>query len=435
LQLSTKAAGGAAFVLRMATVPQSERVLSFEQARKIVEDAASNLLHGPTFPNETVDLLASAGRVLAERVVSDRDLPPFHRATRDGFALRANDVARASEAAPALLRVIGEVKAGSPEHEAKLQAGEALEIMTGAPAPPGEEHAVVMLEHTSRDGNKILVKRSARPGENIVPAGSEAQKGTTLLEPGHRMDYAAIALAASVGKTELRVYRRPRVAIVSTGDEVVEINAKPRPHQIRNSNSYSLAAQIQAAGGEPVQLPIAPDDLCRLRELVGEGLTSDLLLLSGGVSMGKYDLVEQVLAEFGAEFLFTGALIQPGRPVVFGFTARADGAPKFFFGLPGNPVSTMVTFELFAKPMIDALSGTVPQPLTLLRARLKAEIKTKTGLTRFLPALLMGSEVELVPWQGSGDIVATAEANCYVVVPPDRAVIPAWEMVQVLIRR
>ena len=169
---------------------------------------------------------------------------------------------------------------------------------------------------------------------------------------------------------------------------------------------------------------------------MGEGLKSDLLLLSGGVSMGKYDLVEQVLAEFGAEFLFTGALIQPGRPIVFGrIPLAAGGAGAYFFGLPGNPVSTMVTFELFAKPMIDALAGAPPRPLPLLQARLKAEIKTKTGLTRFLPALLSGSQVELVRWQGSGDIVATAQANCYVVIPPDRAVIAAGEMVEVLIRR
>jgi molybdopterin molybdotransferase len=417
----------------LSAASQSERVLSFEEARKIVEAAGSRVFEAPP-PRETADLLSSAGRVLAEEVISDRDLPPFHRATRDGFALRAKDVASASETKPAILRVIGEVRAGSPQHDGRLNAGEALEIMTGAPAPPGDEHAVVMVEHTSRDGNRILVKRSVEPSENIVAAGSEAEKGAIVLRPGQRVDHAAIAVAASAGQTQLQVYRRPRVAILSTGDEVVEIDARPEPHQIRNSNSYSLAAQVKAAGGEPVQLPIAPDDLSRLRELVGEGLKSDLLLLSGGVSMGKYDLVEQVLVEFGAELLFTGALIQPGKPVVFGSVPASDGA-KYFFGLPGNPVSTMVTFELFARPMIDALSGSLPQPLTVLRARLKAEIKTKTGLTRFLPALLKGSEVELVPWQGSGDIVATAKANCYVVVPADRAGIPAWEMVQVLIRR
>src|SRR5215471_17493670 len=249
----------------------SERVLSFEEARQIVEASAGNLLRARALPCESLALLSTAGRVLAEEVVSDRDLPPFHRATRDGFALRTDDVAKASEATPASLRVIGEAKAGSPEYQGRLEAGEALEIMTGAPAPGGDEHAVVMVEHTSRNGNRVLVQRRVQPGENIVPAGSEAEKGAILLQPGHRMDFAAIALAASVGKTRLEVYRRPRVAILSTGDEVVEIDARPEPHQIRNSNSYSLAAQVKAAGGEPVQLPIAPDDLPRLGELVGKG--------------------------------------------------------------------------------------------------------------------------------------------------------------------
>ena len=182
-------------------------------------------------------------------------------------------------------------------------------------------------------------------------------------------------------------------------------------------------------------LPIAADSISALRELVQKGLESDLLLLSGGVSMGRYDLVEQVLAEFGAEFLFTGALIQPGKPVVFGRVSSASGqeAP-YFFGLPGNPVSTMVTFELFARPVIDALCGAPPAPLRLLQARLKSEFRTKTGLTRFLPAFLSGSQVEMVRWQGSGDIAATARANCYVVVPPDRETIPAGTLLEVLLR-
>jgi len=180
-------------------------------------------------------------------------------------------------------------------------------------------------------------------------------------------------------------------------------------------------------------LPIAPDEPERLRELITDGLEADLLLLTGGVSMGKYDLVEQVLADFKAEFFFTGAKIQPGKPVVFG---RVPGSAKYFFGLPGNPVSTMVTFELFVRPIIYALAGATPQKLFFLRAQLKSEIKTKTGLKRFLPAMLSGefeqAEVELMPWQGSGDIAATARANCYVVIPPDRESIAAGEWVAVL---
>ena len=255
-----------------------------------------------------------------------------------------------------------------------------------------------------------------------------------MLDRGLRLDHAGIAIAASVGKSRLLVGRKPRVALLSTGDEVVEIGAKPGPAQIRNSNLYSLAAQVQNAGGEPVRLAIAPDELVRLRSLIEEGLECDLLLITGGVSMGKYDLVEQVLAELKAEFYFTGAQIQPGRPVVFGSCSNK----KYFFGLPGNPVSTMVTFELFVRPMMEALAGMTPQKLIFLRAQLKSEIRTKTGLTRFLPAGLSGefenATVEVVRWQGSGDIAALARANCYVVVPPDRARIEAGEWVSLLMR-
>jgi molybdopterin molybdotransferase len=229
----------------------------------------------------------------------------------------------------------------------------------------------------------------------------------------------------------LQVYKRPRVAVLTTGDEIVDIAAKPGPTQIRNSNSYSLAAQIQQAGGEPLILPIAPDELQGLRHLIEQGLKADLLLMTGGVSMGRYDLVEQVLSDMHAEFFFTGAKIQPGRPVVFGKCGT------YFFGLPGNPVSTMVTFELFARPMLDALSGKVPSKLIFVHVRLKKEIRIKTGLTRFLPAILSGefehSEVELVAWQGSGDVAATARANCYAVIPPDREYIPAGEWIAVML--
>jgi molybdopterin molybdotransferase len=266
-----------------------------------------------------------------------------------------------------------------------------------------------------------------------VPAGSEAGAGDLLAAPGTQLDEAVIAVAASIGKAELLVYRKPTIAIISTGDEVVPIDVQPGPTQIRNSNTYSIAAQVQKAGSVPVLLSIAPDEPTRLSELIREGLRADLLLLAGGVSMGKYDLVEEVLAELKAEFFFTGAQIQPGRPIVFGRVRE-----KYFFGLPGNPVSTMVTFELFVRPMLDALSGRTSQKLTFLRARLKSEIKTRTGLKRFLPGILSGefehAEVELSRWRGSGDIASTARANCYVVIPPDRERIPAGEWVPIMLR-
>lgn len=428
----------------MAATPTHSIVLSFEDARCVVEDHASHLSSGA---HESVDLLHAAGRILAEPISADRDIPPFARSTRDGYAVRSADLAQL----PAQLVVLGEIKAGPQAGNAlpALNQGEAFSIMTGAPVPPGAE-AVIMVEYTSLQNGRVTIAKGIAAGENIVARGAEAGSGSLVLNPGTRLTEAAIALAASVGKSRLQVFVRPHVAVLTTGDEIVEVDdAKIGPTQIRNSNSYSLAAQIQQAGGEAVLLPIAPDEPHRLRQLMEQGLHADLLLMTGGVSMGRYDLVEQVLAQMDAEFFFTGAKIQPGRPVVFGRVpcgasdpARAGASSpsphKYFFGLPGNPVSTMVTFELFARPMLEALAGVSPRPLTFLHTRLKSEIRVKQGLTRFLPAILSGqydnSQAELVPWQGSGDIAARSRSNCLLVIPPDREHILAGEWVAVMLR-
>lgn len=396
----------------------------------VEEHAAQIRPHG----RELLELLDSSGRILAEPVSADRNFPPFPRATRDGFAVRAGDL----DKVPARLKLAGEIKAGiSPQNIAPLETGQAAPIMTGAPVPPGAD-AVVMVEYTLQTHDEVEINKGIRAGDNIVPVGSEAKRGERLLSPGMRMDHSAIAVAASVGRAHLLVYDKPRVAILSTGDEIVDIEVSPGPTQIRNSNSYSLAAQVAAAGGEPTLLPIAPDQSLRLRELIADGLEADMLLLTGGVSMGKYDLVEQVLAEFHAEFLLTGALIQPGRPVVFGRIPDESTQPKYFFGLPGNPVSTMVCFDLFVRPVLEALTGRSPRKLIFLHAKLKSGIRTKTGLKRFLPGLLSGeldhAEVELAPWQGSGDIAAVARANAYVVISPDRECIEAGEWVPVMLK-
>jgi len=426
----------------MSRAPAASIVLSFADARRVVEQQAA-LIHAScihTGETESVDLLAAAGRVLSERVTADLDLPPFPRSTRDGYAVRSADLS----SLPATLEVIGEIKAGETLDRipANIAGGEAASIMTGAPVPAGAD-AVVMVEYTSPphhpgEEHRVEITRRVAPGENIVPRGAEAREGATLLDRGFRLNPAAIALAASVGKSRLRVFKRPRVAVLTTGDEIVDVDATPGPTQIRNSNTFSLAGQIQQAGGEPVLLPIAPDELHRLRLFIAEGLKSDLLLLSGGVSMGRYDLVEQALSEMHAEFFFTGVKIQPGRPVVFGKCATHEKPATYFFGLPGNPVSTMVTFELFARPILEALTGQSPHNLLFLHARLRKEIRTKTGLQRFLPAILSGefdqAEVELVPWQGSGDIAATARANCYIVIPPDRDCLAAGQWVAVMLR-
>jgi molybdopterin molybdotransferase len=418
----------------MAVNPVASTVLSFEDARRVVEEQAALVRATQTEP---VKLLDAAGRVAAEPVLADRDFPPFPRSTRDGYAVRSADLTQI----PASLDVIAEIKAGeSLDRIPEIGTRQAASIMTGAPVPAGAD-AVVMVEYTAQNATSVEIKRAIQPGENIVPRGTEARKGGVLVDRGTRLNEATIALAASVGKSQLQVYKCPRIAVLTTGDEIVNIDIIPGPTQIRNSNSYSLAAQIRNTGAEPLLLPTAPDDPQKLRSLIEEGLKSDLLLLTGGVSMGRYDLVEQVLAEMHAEFFFTGAKIQPGRPVVFGKCSANDPANssrKYFFGLPGNPVSTMVTFELFVRPMLEAMAGVLPRKLLFVHSRLKSEIRVKPGLKRFLPAILSGefenTSVELVPWQGSGDIAATARANCYIVIPSDRDFIPAGEFVSVLMR-
>ncbi len=393
--------------------------VSFQQAREIVEREVRGARQLPE--SETVALADAQHRILAEPIAADRDYPPFDRATRDGYAVRAADT-------PGPLQVIGLVRAGT-EFGGEMRRGQAIEIMTGAPAPAGAD-AVIMVEYTRREGDRVVLERPVRPGENIVPVGSEAKAGVIALEPGRRLRFPEVALLASFGHATVSVYRRPRAAILSTGDEVVEVSEKPRSFQIRNSNAWSLATQVARAGGEPLLLPIAPDETTRTRVLVEQGLEADLLLLSGGVSMGKYDLVEKVLAEIGAEFYFDGVEIQPGRPLVFG---RARG--KFFFGLPGNPLSTMVCFEVFARTALELLGGACDAPLRFFEARLQSDFRHKPGLTRFLPALLSGCAepaVNPVKWQGSGDVVALARSNCLLVVSAQREEWKAGEWMPVL---
>jgi molybdopterin molybdotransferase len=249
-----------------------------------------------------------------------------------------------------------------------------------------------------------------------------------------RLGFAELALAAQVGATQLQCAKRPRVAILSTGDEVVLIDEQPGAFQIRNSNSVSLAAQVRIAGGEPVVLGNAADRVEDLGEKIELGLKEDALVLTGGVSMGKYDLVENVLRALGAEFFFDAVAIRPGKPAVF---AVCQGKPVF--GLPGNPVSTMVTFQLFVTPAIALLSGAAAHPLPLLEARLAEALDERPGLDHFLPARIewraAEAKVKALQWQGSGDIAALAGANCFLLVPADRQKIAAGERVSVLLRK
>jgi len=374
-----------------------------------------------------VSVWDALGLVLAQEVRTDREYPPFDRSTRDGYALRSKEAGPAAQ-----LKCVGEIKAGDTVREA-LAAGTCLQIMTGAAVPAGAD-AVVMIEHTTRENDLVRFERAVEPGQNIVPRGSEAAAGQSLLTPGMRLGYAELALAAQVGGVRLECAQRPRVAILSTGDEVVLIDESPGEFQIRNSNSVSLAAQVRIAGGQPVVLGNAADRIEDLGEKIERGLKEDALVLSGGVSMGKYDLVESVLEAMGAEFFFDAVAIRPGRPAVFGMCQG-----KAVFGLPGNPVSTMVTFELFVVPAIDLLSGAEARALPLVEARLAEALRERPGLTHFLPARVewreRAPEVKALRWQGSGDIAALSRANCFLVVPADREKIDIGESVSVLLRK
>jgi len=400
-------------------------MLSYEQARnKVIEEIGKK--RGPR-ATAVVSVWDALGLVLAQEVRTDREYPPFDRSTRDGYAVRANEAA-----AGAKLKCVGEIKAGDTVSEA-LAAGTCLQIMTGAAVPPSAD-AVVMIEHTSREGDLVGFERATQPRQNIVPRGSEAAAAETILTPGMRLGYAELALAAQVGAVRLRCAERPRVAILSTGDEVVLIDESPGEFQIRNSNSVSLAAQVRIAGGQPVVLGNAADRIEDLGEKIERGLKEDALVLSGGVSMGKYDLVESVLKAMGAEFFFDAVAIRPGKPAVFGMCQG-----KAVFGLPGNPVSTMVTFELFVVPAIDLLSGAEARALPLVEARLGEALQEKSGLTHFLPARVewrgRAPEVKALRWQGSGDIAALSKANCFLVVPADQEQIEVGESVSVLLRK
>jgi molybdopterin molybdotransferase len=430
----------------------TSELLSYAEAAAFVAKRAEHLARGKP-AMERVTLAAAAGRVLAETLRADTDQPPFARSTRDGFACRA---AEASAHRP--LPIVGASRAGDPP-SGPLPRGAAWEIMTGAPVPRGAD-AVMMIEHVESAGTaaaptvRLLPPRTVKQGENIVLRGAQARKGTALLPAGTLIGAAQIALAASCGSAELTVYAKLRVAILSTGDELVPIAAKPAPGQIRNSSSAMLAAMVAAAGGKPWILPIARDTAKSLDKALARAATADLLLITGGVSAGKFDLVEPALARAGARFHFTGVRMQPGKPLVFGEKPRLGTNPsqkgrsmqwrsmqwrrtQCFLGLPGNPISSAVTFLLFAAPILSALAGRIDRGPRFALARLAADVNTKPGITRFLPAACTFTspvpEVTLVAWQGSGDLAAMALANCYLVVPDDCDSLDAGTTVSILL--
>jgi molybdopterin molybdotransferase len=397
-----------------------KQALAFEEARRIVIEVVRALGRRPAI--EIVPLEQAHGRVLAQAVRADRDYPALRRSLRDGFAIRSADV-------PGVLRVRGEVRAGE-EEQAALAPGEALEIMTGAPVPDGAD-AVVMVEHVTLEGRQVHIDRHAETGQFINERGKEAESGSVLVREGTRLDASHIATLAMTGHTSVPVAVRPSVAILATGDEIVDLQEEPGPHQIRNSNSYMLAALVSSSGGEASVLPIARDTKQDLGPLLERGLQHDMLVVSGGVSAGKYDLVKPSLRELGVEFHFERVRVQPGQPTAFGNTGV-----KPVFGLPGNPGSSLITYQLFTRAALELLSGEIDPLLPLLSARFEAPFRHKPGLTRFLPARLSadGQHLRHIPWQGSSDIPALAKANAFLVADHDRESWDANDSIRVMLK-
>jgi molybdopterin molybdotransferase len=407
-------------------------MLSVSEAQKLVLEQARPL------PPEIVPVSPAAlGLVLAEDVASDLDMPPFDKAMMDGYAVRTADLVEGR----ATLRVIEEVTAGQVPR-LSVAAGQATRIMTGAPLPQGAD-AVVMVERTQalEDGRVEVADRPPQPGQNILRRGVEMRRGETVLAAGAILRPQEMGVLAAVGRASVKAHPAPQVALLATGDEVVEAPQVPAPGQIRNSNGPMLMAQAARAGARPHYLGIAPDRLEPLHDLVSEGLRSPVLVLSGGVSAGKLDLVPGVLHELGVVAHFHKVAMKPGKPVFFGTrTVKAPqpvgiismqpGKPVFFgtrdrmlvFGLPGNPVSALVCFELFVRPAIRILQGHAEAGPFLIPATLAEDFAYRTDRPTYYPAWLergeAGWQVRPVPWLGSPDLRGLTRANAFVVFPP-----------------
>lgn len=397
-----------------------------------VEEALTRVLAAiPVLGSETVELTGALGRVLAEPVVAGRDLPPWDNSAMDGYALRARDTAEASAERPVRLRILGDVPAGSVAERA-VGVGEAYRILTGAPMPPGTD-AVVPQEEVQREGGAVVVSRPVSGASFVRPRGEDIAAGETVLAPGTVLGPAALGVLAALGRALVRVHQRPRVAILSTGDELVDLDTPPGPGQIANSNTYTLSAQVREAGGLPLNLGIAKDARDDLEEHFRWGLAADMLVSSAGVSVGDRDFVREVMAKLGAELDFWKVSMRPGKPLTFG---RVGGRP--FFGLPGNPVSSMVTFELFVRPALRRMAGDPRLFRPRVTARLAEPLGNPGPRRGYLRVRLSEEAGGLVARptgeQGSGILKSMLLADALAVVAPNVR-LTAGQAVEVILLR
>ncbi|MDX6499611.1 MAG: molybdopterin molybdotransferase [Blastocatellia bacterium] len=385
------------------------------------------LQHSSTLKPESVALSDVMGRVLAEDIIADCDLPPFDRAQMDGYAVRAEDVA----ATPARLKIVGESAAGSGWHH-EMKTGEAVRIMTGAPVPVGAD-AVQQVELTREANGEVEVLEPVDSGRSIVRRANEIKSGETVLRAGEDINAAMIATLASFGYAEVKVGRRPRVAVMATGSELVDVDKKPGADQIRDSNNYTIAAYASLAGATVERLPLAVDDTEGLKRQIAEAAArTDMLVTSGGVSMGVYDFTKTALRELGAEIFFERVSLRPGKPTVF-----ARLGDTLVFGLPGNPVSVTVTFNLFARTALRAMQGAKEPALKEETAVLARDLKGSIERESYLPAILRTDEkgalmAEPLQWGGSSDFVAFARATALIDVPAGVKMIEAGDRVTIV---
>jgi molybdopterin molybdotransferase len=369
-----------------------------------------------------VRLEQALGMRLAQDIVSDRDYPPLDKSLVDGFAVRCDDVS----STPVDLRVVGEVAAGL-QPARSLRAGEAIAVMTGAPMPQGADGVVPVEQTESIDGGAaVRILRAEDPRRFITRRGADCAAGSTVLRSGTRLEAAQLAVAASVGACELDVYAKPRAAVLSTGDELVPVDSRPGPAQIRNSNSIMLGALLRRFGCDVTDLGVARDEPEALGRALKRGLELDLLFVSGGMSMGRYDHVPKLLIELGAALRITKLRIKPGKPFVFG-----QFKSSFVFGLPGNPLSSFVCMVRLCSRLIGRLvGGTTLERWT--RAPLAAPVPANGVREFYQPALLEGAGVTPLQWKGSADIYTLARANGLILRPEHSPALDRGQVVQVL---
>jgi molybdopterin molybdotransferase len=409
-----------------------------------VEEALERILaRVDVLGDEQVPLTRALHRVLAESVVSSLDLPPWPNSSMDGYALRSADTRRASTPAPVRLAIAGRVAAGHVVDRA-LGAGEAYRIFTGGPLPEGAD-SVIPQEEVSVDGGALVVPRPVKAGDFVRPRGEDMRAGEGVLESGRMLGPAELGLLAALGRSQIRVVRRPRVGVLSTGDEIVELGGRRGSGQIQNSNTYSLMAQVDEAGGDPVSLGVAPDRLEEIEARLRWGLDCDLVISSAGVSVGEHDFVKAALARLGAEQHLWLVDMRPGKPIAFatippapaGLTVRKRALPAF--ALPGNPVSAMVTFELFVRPAILRLGGHARLQRPVVRARAEAPIVNPGRRRGYLRVSLSGGGPDgygarLTGDQSSGILRSMVAADGLAVLPGDTAFEPG-ALVDVIVLR